>query len=107
MQAERKARRPRGTGSLLVRSDRAGRRTWYGKVHIGDRQVKRRLGPVRRPGSTAGLSEAQAEAELRRLAEEEIEASEVEERLDVGFVAERYLEHVAQVRRRKQTTVKD
>jgi integrase len=107
MHPERNARRPRGTGSLLIRSDRAGRRTWYGKVHVGEQQVKRRLGRVRKPGSAVGLTEAQADAELRRLVDQRFEASEAEQPLDLGFAAERYLEHVAQVRRRKQTTVND
>ncbi|MEY2514836.1 MAG: hypothetical protein QOJ89_2194, partial [bacterium] len=39
------ARRPRGTGSLLVRRDQAGREIWYGKWRSGDEQVKRRIGP--------------------------------------------------------------
>jgi integrase len=107
MQAESNARRPRGTGSLLIRSDRAGRRTWYGKVHVGERQVKRRLGRVQGPGLAPGLTEAQAEARLRRLADQEFETSEAEQTLDLDYAAERYLEHVVHIRRRKQTTVDD
>ena len=51
-----------GTGSLLVQSG-----SWYGKWRDGGRQVKRRLGPKREPGSSDGLTRKQAEAELRRL----------------------------------------
>src|SRR5687767_15091349 len=98
MHAERNARRPRGTGSLLIRRDRAGRRTWYGKVHVGERQVKRRLGRVRKPGSAVGLTEGQADMELRRLVDHALEASESEQPRDLCFAAERYLEHVAQIR---------
>ncbi len=58
MQAERNARRPRGTGSLFIRTDRAGRRTWYGKVRVGERQVKRRLGPRARAGIGGRADEA-------------------------------------------------
>jgi signal transduction histidine kinase len=59
-------RRPHGTGSLLVRSDRLGRETWYGKWRAGSRQVMRALGPRREPGGTVGLTRREAEAELRR-----------------------------------------
>jgi hypothetical protein len=41
-------RRPRGTGSLLIRTDKAGRETWYGKYRVGPRQVMKRLGVRRR-----------------------------------------------------------
>ena len=47
-------RRPAGTGSLFVRTDKAGRKSWYGKVRVGDRQVKRKLGPRREPGTSSG-----------------------------------------------------
>ncbi len=35
------ARRSYGTGSLDVRTDSAGRETWYGKWHANGRRVKR------------------------------------------------------------------
>jgi hypothetical protein len=38
------ARRPAGTGSLFTRTDAAGRESWYGKLRVGGRQVKRKLG---------------------------------------------------------------
>ncbi|MDQ3722679.1 MAG: hypothetical protein M3376_06350 [Actinomycetota bacterium] len=40
-------RRPKGTGSLLIRRDVYGRDIWYGKWRVGDEQVKRRSGPKR------------------------------------------------------------
>ena len=61
------ARRSYGTGSLDVRTDSAGRETWYGKWHANGRRVKRKIGPKRTEGSRDGLTRAQAEAELRRL----------------------------------------
>ncbi len=61
------ARRPRGTGSLFVKRDGAGRETWYGKWRVGDAQVKRRIGLRRVASTREGLTRAQAEAELRRL----------------------------------------
>ena len=39
------SRRPRGTGSLLVRRDLSGGEVWYGKWRVGDDQIKRRIGP--------------------------------------------------------------
>jgi integrase len=60
-------RRPRGTGTLLVRKDSAGRETWYGKWRIGPSQVKRRIGPKRIPSTSDGLTRTQAEAELRKM----------------------------------------
>ncbi len=54
-----------------MRRDRVGRETWYGKWRVGERQVMRRLGLRREPGSSVGLTRTQAEAELRRLIAEE------------------------------------
>src|SRR3954454_8909904 len=64
-------RRPQGAGSLLVRRDRAGRETWYGKWRVGDRQTMRALGPRRGPGESVGLTRREAEVTLRRLIGEE------------------------------------
>ena len=86
------SRRPPGTGSLLVRRDRAGRETWYGKWRVGERQVMRRLGPRREPGASVGLTRTQAEAELRRLIAEE-NGSLGAERLDLEQLAPRFLAH--------------
>lgn len=63
----RQGRRPRGTGSLIVLADRLGRETWYAKWRVGGRQVERKLGPKRTPGTADGLTKVQAEAELRRV----------------------------------------
>ncbi len=51
----------------MVRRDAAGRETWYGKWRVDGQQVKRRIGQKRTPGTSDGLTKAQAEAELRRL----------------------------------------
>jgi integrase len=57
------ARRPYGSGSLYTRAG-----VWYGHWRAdGGRQVKRRVGEVRREGSRDGLTRTQAEAELRKL----------------------------------------
>ena len=54
------ARRPPGTGSLLVRTDKRGRKTWYGKWRAGERQVMRKIGLRREPGSAVGLTRTMA-----------------------------------------------
>lgn len=66
-------RRTYGTGSLFERADKLGNRSWYGKWQAGDQQVKRKLGPKRTPGSSDGLTKAQAERRLRELMAETAE----------------------------------
>lgn len=64
----RKPNRPRGSGALLVRADKAGRESYYGKWYRPDgRQVLRKLGPKRTRGSRDGLTQAQASRALQRL----------------------------------------
>jgi integrase len=62
-----KPKRSPGTGALMIRTHAAGRETWYGKWRIGGTQVKRRIGPKRVRGTRVGLTQTQAEAELRRI----------------------------------------
>ena len=63
-----KAVRRRGTGSLIVRKDSAGRETWYGKWRTADgRQVKRRIGLKRPHGTREGLTETEASKRLLTL----------------------------------------
>jgi integrase len=107
MQTQRSPRRPAGTGSLFVRSDQAGRQSWYAKYRVGGRQVKRGLGPRREPGTTRGLTRSQAEVELRRLLAEAATAPALRESLTLAEAAQRYLHHVEHVRERKPSTVQD
>lgn len=95
-------RRPLGTGSLLVRRDRTGRETWYGKWRVGNRQRMRALGPRREPGDSLGLTRRQAEEELRRLMGEE-RGRPVEERLTLEQLGERFLAHKETVGLRRST----
>jgi integrase len=48
------ARRSYGSGSLSVRTDAAGRDTFYGTWRSGGRAVKRKLGPKRQKGERVG-----------------------------------------------------
>lgn len=92
------ARRSYGTGSLLVR-----RGAWYGQWHAAGRQVMRKLGPIRQPGSRDGLTKAQAERELRRRMEQEQAVAAAPARLTVAEAGERLVEHLAALGRKKST----
>jgi integrase len=97
------ARRSYGTGSLIVRTDSTGRNTWHAKVWAGRRQVWRKLGEKRAPGSRDGLTRTQAEARLRRLIEELERTPVVVERLTVEDVGRRYVKHLTTLGRRRST----
>ena len=53
--------------SLRVRQHLRRGGTYFGKWRVGDRQIKRKLGPVRKMGTRDGLTKAMAEARLRAL----------------------------------------
>src|SRR3954453_23465063 len=93
----RAGRRPAGTGSLFIRTDSAGRASWYAKYRLGGRQVKRSLSTRREPGTTLGLTRRQAEAELRRLQSEAATAPPLCESLTFEEAAGRYLHHLEHV----------
>ena len=99
------ARRGHGQGSLLVREDRRGRETWYAKVRVDGRQVKRALGRKRPPGSRDGLTKVQAEAALNTLvlALEKEPPPLVVEKHGLGEVGQAYLAYVATRGRRRST----
>ena len=101
MTNERKHKRAYGSGSIV---EECG--SWYGKWRVGDRQVKRKLGPVRQAGSSDGLTRKQAEAALRRKISE-VKILAPEERITFQDAAERYVHHVEHVMRRKASTVQD
>ena len=101
MQAKGSSRRAYGTGSLFK-----CRGAWYGKWRAGDRQVKRKIAPIRQPGSSDGLTRKQAEAKLRRLMEQTQFVAPVA-RLTFEDVGNRYVDHVEHVMQRKPSTVQD
>ena len=107
MTGDRLPRRPAGTGALLLRADSAGRETWYGKWRAGRRQVKRRLGLRRMPGSSIGLTRRQAEAALREAMAEARSRPLAQERVALDEASRRYLDHVDRVLGRKQSTLQD
>ncbi|HET7510581.1 MAG TPA: hypothetical protein VFJ65_10075, partial [Solirubrobacterales bacterium] len=93
-------RRSYGSGSLFVH-----RGSWYAKWRIGPRQVKRKVGAKRRPGTREGLTKPQAEEELRRLMRE-VKATP-QERLSLREVGDAYIAHVRDFLERKPSTIQD
>jgi hypothetical protein len=88
MQSKRSARRPRGSGSIIVKSG-----AYYGKWWVGQSQVQRKLGPIRSPSSRDGLTGPMAEARLRQLMAE-VKAPPVGERVTIEEAGRRYLAHL-------------
>jgi integrase len=97
MESKRSDRRPHGSGSIIVR-----RGVYFGKWRVGDRQVMRKLGPVRKPGSRDGLTKATAEAKLRELMAE-VTAAPVAERVTVQDAGARHLAHLGAMGRKPST----
>lgn len=97
--------RPRGTGSLYVRKDSAGRETWYGRVFIRreDKHRKKALGLKRQPGTSSGLTRSQAEKALRAFADASEAAPTIVERMTVETAGERYLRHLEALGRKRST----
>jgi integrase len=93
-------KRSYGSGSLF-----AYRGSWYGKWRLGERQVKRKIGAMRKPGTRDGLTKSQAERELRRLMREVKPTPQ--ERLTLREVGLAYIAHVRDYLKRKPSTVQD
>ena len=97
------ARRSYGSGRVYVRTDSAGRETFYGSWWANARRVNRRLGVKRARGSREGLTAAQAEAELRRLMGEVTPNAAQSDRLDVAEIGRRYRKHLEALGRKRST----
>jgi len=69
------AKRSYGTCRVYVRTDSAGRETFYGAWRASGRRMHRALGVKRPRGSREGLTQTQAEEELRRLMVEKAPAA--------------------------------
>lgn len=106
MTETKRPRRPRNTGSLLVRRDRSGQEVWHARLYVGGKQRRRTIGLKRLPGTRIGLTRAQAEAELRRLIAEARTAPPVVERIAFNDAADRYLRHL-EATGRKRSTLQD
>ena len=82
-------------------------RSSYGKVDVGGRQVKRRLGRVRISGSRDGLTKVQAVAALRKLHDTEGAVLARGQRAALADAGKRHLDHLAGVKGRKPTAIAD
>ena len=96
MQSNRTGRRPHGTGAIIERDG-----VYYGKWRVGGRQVKRKIGPVRTPNTSDGLTKTPAERKLRNLLSEVTPPPA--ERLTVAEAAERLLGHLGVMGRKPST----
>jgi integrase len=101
MSGSKDSRRTYGLGSLEEH-----RGAWYGRWRVNGRQVRRKVGDIRQPGFTTGLTSKQAEMALRRLMTE-VRVVVPEERMTFQEVGDRYLHHLEHVKRRKPSTVQD
>jgi integrase len=97
-------KRPYGTGSLTVRTDKLGRESWFGRAYIDGQRVNRKLGPKRQTGSAKGLTQTQAESALRRLMDE-AQPSAKGDRLTLSHAGERYLRYLEGLGRKRATVV--
>ncbi len=100
-------RRSYGTGQLFTKRDAGGREHWYARFYVGGSRPKRRIGLKRAPGSSEGLTRAQAEKKLRALMETESLAIAADNRLAIESAGARYLSHLESVMSRKPSTVAD
>ncbi|HEX4032847.1 MAG TPA: site-specific integrase [Solirubrobacteraceae bacterium] len=98
-------RRAYGTGSLSVRTDRRGRESWYGRWYSDGHRVERRLGARRVPGGREGLTQKQAEAELRRQIDTATPTRPARDRLTLEEASERYIATLADLGRKRSTIV--
>jgi integrase len=91
------ARRRYGTGSIISKDG-----VYHGKWRVGERQVWRKLGPIRTPGTREGLTRTQAEAKLRTLMTETL-APAVVERVTVEDAGQRLIAHLDALGRKRAT----
>ncbi len=107
--------RPRSIRSMAKRSYGSGRlyevernrgTVYYGSWWSGGRRVKRRIGAKRSPGQSNGLTQVQAERELRRMIEREVVRPSGERRT-FEQAADAYVDHLEHVMERKRSTIQD
>jgi hypothetical protein len=99
------ARRSYGSGSLWPEKRKKGE-VWYASWWAGPVRVKRKIGPKRGPGSSDGLTRAEAERELRRRVERDVVVARPARRT-LKQAGEEYIDHLETVMERKRTTIQD
>lgn len=90
-------KRSYGSGSIFENGD-----AYYGKWRVGGRQVKRKLGPIRKPGTSDGLTKTMAEARLRTMMAEI--TPPVAERMTVEDAGKQLVRHLESLGRKRSTT---
>ncbi len=96
-----------GGGSLLIVTDKQGRKSYVGKVYVNGKQTKRRLGAVRDEGTDDGLTKSQAATALSELRRKVGATVQIDERLTIAEAGDIYLNHLEVVKGRKATTLGD
>jgi len=91
-----RARRTHGTGSIIERYG-----SYRGQWWVDGRQVQRKLGPIRKPGTKEGLTKAAAERLLRELMSEYV--APVAERVTVEDAGARLIHHLTTMGRKPST----
>jgi hypothetical protein len=84
-----RAKRANGTGAVYVKHG-----NYYGRWLTPAGRTNRRLGPVRRPGSSAGLTRTQAEKRLRELMAEDAVPVVPDPERTVGVVGRAFVEQL-------------
>lgn len=89
-------RRTHGTGSI---TERYG--SYWGQWWVNGRQVQRKLGLVRRPGTKDGLTKAAAERMLRAAMADHV--APVAQRITLGDAGQRLIGHLTTMGRKPST----
>jgi integrase len=76
---------------------------WLGQWRSNGKQVARTLGPIRKPGSSVGLTEVQAEKAMRKLQDEVKPAPSITEAMTIGELCQRYVKHLERLGRKPST----
>jgi len=92
------AKRRYGTGAIIEKNG-----VYHGKWRTGGKQVMRRLGPVRTPGTRDGLTRTMAEAKLRAVMAATIAAPIVVERVTVKDAGSQLIAHLDALGRKRAT----
>jgi len=91
-----RARRTHGTGSIIERYG-----SYRGQWWVNGRQVQRKLGPVRKPGTKEGLTKAAAERLLRGLMSDYV--APIAERVTIEDGGARLIQHLTTMGRKPST----
>jgi integrase len=92
-------KRTYGTGSIIEKHG-----IYHGQWRVGGRRVMRKLGPVRKPGTSDGLTRTDAEARLRTLMAA-VTDPPVTERVTVQDAGVRLIAHLKALGRKRSTTM--